>query len=148
MGKNCVRAIFCLFIFSKGGHTTEMLRLLSGMDKSYFTPRIYVSAVTDVMSEIHARAAESKHAMLANTDAQDVSFIRIARSREVKQSWLSTVFSSLRTGIEAVPLLLRVQPQMVRVCVCVCVCVPGCMCGSLDSLLTAIRFCVMALARA
>eukprot|EP00048_Salpingoeca_helianthica_P004802 m.81124 g.81124 ORF g.81124 m.81124 type:complete len:214 (+) comp13354_c0_seq2:14-655(+) len=103
-----------LVFLGSGGHTTEMLRLLSGMDKEYFSPRIYVSSSTDLMSETHARAAEREYAIHhRTTTSSEVVFKRIARSREVKQSWISTIFSSLRTVCEVTPLLLRTQPQLI-----------------------------------
>ena len=88
-----------------GGHTSEMLRLVSGLDKSKFTPRVYVSTDTDNMSEWRAREAEE--------GCVDVSFDKIPRSREVKQSWLSTILSTLRTLRHTPSLLIHHCPQLV-----------------------------------
>lgn len=39
---------------------------------------------------------------------------RIPRSREVQQSWLSTVFSTLHAAWLALPLTYRLRPDLVR----------------------------------
>jgi beta-1,4-N-acetylglucosaminyltransferase len=48
-------AIFTLV----GGHTAEMLNLLSVLPKDRFTPRIYIAAATDNMSLQKARLFEN-----------------------------------------------------------------------------------------
>ncbi len=45
-----------------GGHTAEMLRLVTSMDRAVYNPRVYVSAATDTMSQYKARAYEEKAA--------------------------------------------------------------------------------------
>lgn len=41
-----------------GGHTAEMLMLVEGMDKAFYTPRVYVAAETDKMSAKRAFSRE------------------------------------------------------------------------------------------
>lgn len=48
------------FVFA-GGHTTEILRLLSCLSESY-SPRCYVLADSDKMSEAKIRSFEQKRA--------------------------------------------------------------------------------------
>ena len=49
-----ISTIYCAFIMTlsfsfKGGHTTEMIRLVGALS-SYYQPRIYIVAETDKMS--------------------------------------------------------------------------------------------------
>jgi beta-1,4-N-acetylglucosaminyltransferase len=41
-----------------GGHTAEMLMLVEGMDKAFYSPRVYVAAETDKMSAKRALSRE------------------------------------------------------------------------------------------
>jgi hypothetical protein len=43
-----------------GGHTAEMLMLVSGLDKQYYSPRVYVVAETDKMSAKRALTREQE----------------------------------------------------------------------------------------
>ena len=45
----CDVFLVIIFCFLKGGHTTEMMRLLGSLS-SYYQPRIYIVAETDKMS--------------------------------------------------------------------------------------------------
>jgi hypothetical protein len=90
---------------SAGGHTTEMLRLISGLDHAMFSPRVYVVSQADKMSE--NRCIESEK-------GASVVFERIPRSREVRQAWMSSIASSLHTTIKAIPVVLRHAPDVVR----------------------------------
>ena len=45
----CDVFLIIIFCFLKGGHTTEMMRLLGSLS-SYYQPRIYIVAETDKMS--------------------------------------------------------------------------------------------------
>lgn len=88
-----------------GGHTAEMLRLLGGTDRARLSPRIYITAHSDHMSEARAREFEGV--------AADVVFEKVPRSREVRQGWLSTAMSTLRTCLRAGPLIWRHCPDVV-----------------------------------
>eukprot|EP00047_Mylnosiga_fluctuans_P010740 m.17731 g.17731 ORF g.17731 m.17731 type:complete len:156 (-) comp3270_c0_seq2:312-779(-) len=94
-----------LVFLGSGGHTTEMMRLLSGVDRSKFSPRIYVVSWTDKMSE--SRCLESERGN------SDILCERVPRSREVRQSFLSSILSSLHTFAYALPLLIRHRPDLV-----------------------------------
>jgi beta-1,4-N-acetylglucosaminyltransferase len=100
-------------------------------------------------------------AVLAQLYTGNVEWIRIFRSREVKQSWISTVPSTLLALIQSVAVVARVQPELIlsngpgRVCarrsivpdMCLCegTCVPLCYAGFLLRVLgisyPAIIFC-------
>eukprot|EP00878_Enallax_costatus_P031847 GHUV01034902.1.p1 GENE.GHUV01034902.1~~GHUV01034902.1.p1 ORF type:complete len:129 (+),score=13.99 GHUV01034902.1:265-651(+) len=46
-------------MMNAGGHTAEMLMLVEGLDKAYYSPRVYVAAETDAMSAKRALTRES-----------------------------------------------------------------------------------------
>ncbi|KAM6976560.1 UDP-N-acetylglucosamine transferase subunit ALG14 [Aplochiton taeniatus] len=123
-GQVCV-----LVVAGSGGHTSEILRLMDSLSKSY-RPRHYVIAETDVMSEDKIRTLES-----AKEDKESKFTIhRIPRSREVQQSWGSSVVSTLNAFLYSVPLVFRLRPDMV-LCNGPGTCVPICMAGLLLGML-------------
>ncbi|XP_054878757.1 UDP-N-acetylglucosamine transferase subunit ALG14 homolog isoform X1 [Poeciliopsis prolifica] len=98
-----------LVVAGSGGHTTEIMRLMESLSAAY-TPRHYVIADTDKMSEEKIVAFESSK---PKSDA-DVQFTinRIPRSREVAQSWSSSVVSTLNALRYSLPLVFRLQPDV------------------------------------
>uniref|UniRef100_A0A3P9NFC3 UDP-N-acetylglucosamine transferase subunit ALG14 n=2 Tax=Poecilia reticulata TaxID=8081 RepID=A0A3P9NFC3_POERE len=116
-----------LVVAGSGGHTTEILRLMDSLSAAY-TPRHYVIADTDKMSEekivSFERCKPESHS--------DVQFTinRIPRSREVAQSWSSSVVSTLNALRYSIPLVFRLQPDVV-LCNGPGTCVPLCMTGLL-----------------
>lgn len=114
-----------LVVAGSGGHTTEILRLLGSLSNAY-SPRHYVIADTDEMSTQKINAFEQNR---ANTDPDTrvpkyyVHYI--PRSREVRQSWLSSVFTTLYSMWQSLPLTLRVKPDLV-LCNGPGTCVPIC----------------------
>ncbi|XP_077411248.1 UDP-N-acetylglucosamine transferase subunit ALG14 isoform X2 [Vanacampus margaritifer] len=113
------------------GHTTEILRLMRSLSSAY-SPRSYVIADTDRISEERIRAFEkSKH--LLDVDPQ-FTIHWITRSREVHQSWSSSVVSTLNAQFYSIPLIFRLRPDMV-LCNGPGTCVPLCIAGLLLGIL-------------
>ncbi|XP_016071796.1 PREDICTED: UDP-N-acetylglucosamine transferase subunit ALG14 homolog [Miniopterus natalensis] len=113
-------------VAGSGGHTTELLRLLEHLSSAY-SPRHYVIADTD---EISARKINAFELSRADRDPGSMSpghyIHRIPRSREVQQSWLSTVLTTLHSACLSFPLTYRLKPDLVLcngpgTCVPVCV---------------------------
>ncbi|KAG8132665.1 hypothetical protein E2320_010504 [Naja naja] len=100
-------------VFS-GGHTTEILRLLNSLSKKY-SPRHYVLADSDKMSEEKIRSFEQKRAA-KYPDSSELQFAlhRIPRSREVHQSWSSSLLTTIRSLFYSLPLAFRLNPDVVR----------------------------------
>uniref|UniRef100_A0A3Q2NN89 UDP-N-acetylglucosamine transferase subunit ALG14 n=1 Tax=Fundulus heteroclitus TaxID=8078 RepID=A0A3Q2NN89_FUNHE len=115
----------CLLCVSVGGHTTEIMRLMESLSAAY-TPRHYVIADTDKMSEDKIVAFEK--------DRSPFTINRIPRSREVHQSWSSSVVSTLNALRYSLPLLFRLRPDMV-LCNGPGTCVPLCIAGLLLGIL-------------
>nr|XP_046227471.1 UDP-N-acetylglucosamine transferase subunit ALG14 homolog [Scatophagus argus] len=122
-------SISVLVVAGSGGHTTEILRLMECLSAAY-TPRHYVIADTDRMSEEKISTFESSK---EHSESQ-FTICRIPRSREVHQSWGSSVISTLNALCYALPLVFRIRPDMV-LCngpgTCIPVCVAGLMLGIL-----------------
>lgn len=98
-----------LVIAGSGGHTAEILKLLSSMKLTRYTPRCYVIATTDAHSESKIRAFEATSA-----DAQQSFAIwKIPRSREVKQSYVSSIFTTINACLYALPIALRARADIV-----------------------------------
>ncbi|XP_062336064.1 UDP-N-acetylglucosamine transferase subunit ALG14 homolog [Osmerus eperlanus] len=114
-----------LVVAGSGGHTTEILRLMASLSQSY-SPRHYVIADTDKMSEDKIRAYES----LEKGQESKFTVHRIPRSREVRQSWSSSVASTLNAIRFSIPLMFRLRPDMV-LCNGPGTCVPLCLAGLL-----------------
>ena len=100
-----------------GGHTSELLNLIKHLDPKKYRPLHLVRANTDIMSHDRSRAELNRSWILRSHE--------IPRSREVGQSWFSTMFSTIRAIISCVVLVFRVQPK-VLFCNGPGTCVPVC----------------------
>ncbi|XP_054421063.1 UDP-N-acetylglucosamine transferase subunit ALG14 homolog isoform X3 [Pteronotus mesoamericanus] len=119
------KSVSLMVVAGSGGHTTEMLRLLERLSSAY-SPRHYVVADTDEFSAQKIHSFEQSRAERDPTATASAYYIhRIPRSREVRQSWLSTVFTTLRSAWLSFPLTYRVKPDLV-LCNGPGTCVPVC----------------------
>ncbi|XP_023380208.1 UDP-N-acetylglucosamine transferase subunit ALG14 homolog isoform X3 [Pteropus alecto] len=101
-----------MVVAGSGGHTTEILRLLEYLSNAY-SPRHYVIADTDEMSAQKISSFELDRADRDPSTRFPKYYIhRIPRSREVQQSWLSTVLSTLYSMWLSFPLTYRVKPDL------------------------------------
>ncbi|KAI9354063.1 oligosaccharide biosynthesis protein Alg14 like-domain-containing protein [Zopfochytrium polystomum] len=113
---------------SGGGHTAEMLHLVKHLPLHQFSPRIYAVSVDDRISAAQARELEASFGCLENVDF----FIeKMNRSRRVKQSWLSSVFTVLLAFVSALRIRWIHHPRFILAngpgnCVPLCV-----VCGAL-----------------
>lgn len=101
-----------------GGHTTEMMEILKEINRTNYHPRIYVLANSDITSETKVEQFEDSN--------KDFEIIKISRSRNVRQSYLSSVFTTLYSIMNCVPILLRFQPELI-ICNGPGTCVPICL---------------------
>ncbi|XP_028290172.1 UDP-N-acetylglucosamine transferase subunit ALG14 [Gouania willdenowi] len=124
-------SVSVLVVAGSGGHTSEMLRLMDSLSPSY-SPRHYVIADTDRMSEDKICSSERSR---RQENSEDQFFIhRIPRSREVLQSWSSSIFSTLRALRFSIPLVFRLRPDVV-LCNGPGTCVPLCVAALLLGIL-------------
>lgn len=97
-----VRNVRVCAVLGSGGHTTEMVRIIKCLDDC-FTPLCLVQADTDK----HSAKMAQEH--LTN---KQYSLKLIPRAREVKQSWSSTIFSTLKAILYAIPIIYEDRPDL------------------------------------
>lgn len=111
-----------LIVLGSGGHTAEMMEIVKRLDRANYSPRYYVLASTDQSSAVkvldHEEPATAQHA--------DYRLFRMQRSRHVGQSYVSAVFTTIRSVLEAIPLVGRLQPDLI-LCNGPGTCVPVCL---------------------
>lgn len=97
-------------VLGSGGHTAEMLPLLQSLDPAVYTPREYVLAASDSTSAVRIETLEAKR--LPAGAAPTSRLLRLPRAREVGQSYVSSVFTTLHALVHAVGLVFRSQPAV------------------------------------
>lgn len=109
-----------LVVLGSGGHTAEMLTLVSDM-MGYLpngTKLTYVTGVTDSHSaskanDLHRHEATGGGASTSSARIPRVAFVTLPRAREVKQPWISSIASSAKTVIAAIRLVWQTKPDVV-----------------------------------
>lgn len=96
-----------VIVLGSGGHTTEMLKLLKNFNFSRYTPTTFVLSHSDTTSIEKVISFK-----LQNIDLNYVRWIRIYRSREVKQTWISTLFTTTYSIIQAVSYVYSIRPDV------------------------------------
>ncbi|XP_076353651.1 ALG14, UDP-N-acetylglucosaminyltransferase subunit isoform X1 [Tachypleus tridentatus] len=117
-------------IIGSGGHTSEIVQLIHSLSSAYY-PRIYVIASSDKMSQDKVLELEQKlqaHATQQHCKEHYQKFCieKIPRSREVHQSYITTVISTVYSILYSFPLILRHKPDMI-LCNGPGTCVPVCL---------------------
>ncbi|KAH9626719.1 hypothetical protein KSS87_010658 [Heliosperma pusillum] len=107
----CMKPRSTLIVLGSGGHTAEMLNLLSVLQKDRFLPRYYVAAATDNMSLQKAQTFESSSNNAKETGT--AQYMQIYRSREVGQSYITSVLTTLIAIVHAVWLMIKIRPQVI-----------------------------------
>lgn len=107
-----------LIVLGSGGHTTEMMKILYEINKDKYTPRIYVAADSDKNSYNKVIEFEAT--------STDYRFIKIFRSRNVGQSYFSSIFTTLQAIVTCIPMMYWEKPDLVM-CNGPGTCVPICL---------------------
>lgn len=110
-----LKTVYCI---GSGGHTTELLRLMSHLDSKKFHPRLFILTKNDISSEVKIQEVEN--------DSTNYSVYRIPRSRNVKQSYVSSLFTTIYATLCTVPVLCRFKPDVIF-CNGPGTCVPVCL---------------------
>jgi len=101
--------IATLVVLGSGGHTAELLRLITDFDFGRYAPLTLVTAATDTTSRAKAER-ELPQAALSTA-----RWAAIPRAREVGQSFLSSVPSTLKALFACVRLIWTASPDLVLV---------------------------------
>ena len=98
-----------LVVLGSGGHTAEMLRLITAFDFGRYTPLTLVTAATDATSRAKAERELPREALAT------ARWAAIPRAREVGQSFVSSVPSTLHALWACVHLIWTASPDLVLV---------------------------------
>lgn len=105
-------------ILGSGGHTTEMMAIVNGLNLKNYRPRTYILADSDQTSESKVKQFEQ------NTSEYEI--IRIPRSRNVGQSYFTSIFATLWSILMCIPLVYRMKANLI-LCNGPGTCVPICL---------------------
>jgi len=108
-----------MIILGSGGHTREILSLTHSLPQALYSPRFYVYSKNDHLSKAKASQLEK------DRHANDFSCWRIFRSREVAQSWWTSIFTTMISCFNSVFLICYLRPDLI-LCNGPGVCVPLC----------------------
>lgn len=126
----CSQRRSTLIVLGSGGHTAEMLSVVNVLQKDRFVPRFYVAAGTDNMSLQKAQLLEDsliKKGGIGNKDLKEVAYFeQIYRSREVGQSYLTSIYTTLLAIMHAFWLMLKFRPEVI-ICNGPGTCIPICL---------------------
>lgn len=112
-----------LVVLGSGGHTAEILRLVGGMSLHNYSPRVYVVAEGDKLSADKVEKFESMTS--TGFESTAVSIRKIPRARQVMQSYISSIFSTLVAVLYSLPIVWSVYPDLV-LCNGPGTCIPVC----------------------
>ena len=101
-----------MVVLGSGGHTSEMMALLEAVDGRRYDPVHWVRADTDTTS--FARLGASNLALLKNAHETNTrhEYHVVPRSREVGQSWGSTLLTTARATASSCALVFTTQPDV------------------------------------
>lgn len=112
-------------VIGSGGHTAEMLKLVQNLNSVNYSPRIYIMASTDTSSEVKIHQIEETCLSRNRPDCYEI--IKIPRSRNVGQSYVTSVFTTVFSLLASLPVMLK-QPELI-ICNGPGTCIPICIVG-------------------
>lgn len=111
-----------MIVLGSGGHTSEMIRIVGGLRLKSYSPRLYVAATGDEMSQKKAKGFETTNGTFG---APSVSIKTIPRARKVLQSYFTSIFTTLVAIFSSFWMVLQFRPDLV-LCNGPGTCVPIC----------------------
>mmetsp|Transcript_15111 Transcript_15111/g.19925 ORF Transcript_15111/g.19925 Transcript_15111/m.19925 type:complete len:224 (-) Transcript_15111:283-954(-) len=97
-----------MVVLGSGGHTSEMFRLIQNLERKRYFPLIFVVAATDHTSEKRLR----RHSTSTPEKLAGSQFVYIPRSREVGQSWITSVWTTIVATLSAFWVVLKNRPDL------------------------------------
>lgn len=109
-----------MIILGSGGHTTEMISICKALNKNWYTPRTYVIAKTDTTSINRLVEIET------GADLQNCNIVQIFRSRKVRQSYFTSIFTTVYSTLNCITVVYRCRPELILcngpgTCIPICV---------------------------
>lgn len=101
-----------MIILGSGGHTGEMLLMLNKLDLKKFKQIYFVHAHNDTNSSIKAK---EKLNLSDKENLPPVYFMKVYRSRNVGQSFKSSIFTTFISLIHSLYIIFICRPNLVRV---------------------------------
>ncbi|KAK7100555.1 UDP-N-acetylglucosamine transferase subunit ALG14-like [Littorina saxatilis] len=119
-----------LIVAGSGGHTKEILTLTEKLG-GQCSSRHYVVAASDSISikKIHS-SERILSARNISGSKSEYGIYTVPRSREVKQSWMTTLFTTLYATLYSLRLVFQIKPEII-LCNGPGTCVPLCYAGLL-----------------
>ena len=99
-----------MIVLGSGGHTSEMIRIVGGLRLKSYTPRLYVAAKGDEMSQKKAKVFETTNGTFGTPS---VIIKTIPRARKVLQSYFTSIFTTLIAVFSSFLMVLRFRPDLV-----------------------------------
>uniref|UniRef100_A0A0N4ZLN8 UDP-N-acetylglucosamine transferase subunit ALG14 n=1 Tax=Parastrongyloides trichosuri TaxID=131310 RepID=A0A0N4ZLN8_PARTI len=94
-------------VMGSGGHTMELSMVIKSLKEKCYMERYYIIADTDKLSE------EKIHTLEKETFDYGKYVIRkIPRSREVGQSYLTSIFTTIKAQISSFKIIFELQPNV------------------------------------
>jgi len=106
-----------MIILGSGGHTAEMLRIVKHLNIKNYSPRVYIYAQTDKLSVEKVKDLEGGN--------KDYKIVTVYRSREVRQSYFTSIWTTIFATLNCFPILWRENPELI-LCNGPGTCVPLC----------------------
>ncbi|XP_068215013.1 UDP-N-acetylglucosamine transferase subunit ALG14 [Palaemon carinicauda] len=100
-----------LVVLGSGGHTGEMLKIINRLDPVRYSPKVYVLAATDAVSL--KRLYHIEGIQEEKESEKSYCIETIPRTREVGQSWLSTIVTTLWASIFCLSVIARHRPSLI-----------------------------------
>ena len=102
-----------LIVIGSGGHTTEMLRIVGGLQLMNYTPRLYVVAQGDEMSQDKVKLMESLWQKKNDDSVVSTYDIKtIPRARKILQSYFTSIFTTLIAIAHSFSLVVSFAPDL------------------------------------
>jgi UDP-N-acetylglucosamine transferase subunit ALG13 len=106
-----------LIVLGSGGHTAEMLSLLRTVEVERLGRRVYAVAASDWDGESSSHQHALRFERERGADPADFDIVAIPRARHVRQSWLTTPFTTALALLSSARLVwIRLPPIAVLLC--------------------------------
>lgn len=101
-----------LVVLGSGGHTSEMLHMVKQLSNVKYSPISYVVAATDHTSVQRLEATKMPQQQSSPNNNNKFTVHVIPRSREVGQSYASSLITTLYALVHSIVLVLRIRPAL------------------------------------